>query len=114
MIRAGWEEGVAIIRKDKESLYSPHLLSLLLPLLLCAIFPLCSLLAPVRFSHLIILEVVVTPTILLQSPRHVRVEPAWQYYLIIMAILSKHHDLPSPPPPLLPPPIVKVPLVLVG
>ena len=23
MIRAGWEEGVAIIRKDKESLYSP-------------------------------------------------------------------------------------------
>ena len=110
MIRAGWEEGVAIIRKDKESLYSPPLL--LLPLLLCAIFPLCSLLAPVRFSHLIILEVVVTPTILLQSPRHVRLEPAWQYYLIIMAILSKHHDLP--PLPLLPPPIVKVPLVLVG
>ena len=32
---------------------------------------LASLLAPVRFSHLIILEVVVTPTILLQPPPHV-------------------------------------------
>ena len=24
-------------------------------------------------------------------------QPGWQYYLIIMAILSKHHDLPLPP-----------------